>query len=132
MSQMESPHYEAQGSTYGRYEGTPHYQQAETSGQTPPYSDMYDDAFMDSFVQRFFQRMYQGQQGKLNFSVPGQRISAAQRLALAIVSVCILAPLGGVTIGLVAVSHLWIVGLVALLIFVAAIVLINIIFNLSH
>lgn len=134
MSHMDGPQQEAQGNTYRGYEGAPNYQQPggqEPSSQPPPYQDMYDDTFIDAFAQRFAQRMYQGPQGKLQMPMPwGKRLSPGQRLALAIVSVAMLVPLAGISLGTMAYTGFW--GLVALFICGMVILFVNVIFNLSH
>ena len=107
---------------YGRYEGTQqHTQQGQYdgpqgAGAVPPIHAMYDDEFVDAFAQRLSQRMAQGPRGKVSFTPQskGSGVTAKMRLALAIVSVALLVPLFGITVAIIAVSHLWVVGLVAL------------------
>ena len=121
---------------YGGYSGNSGYQQQQQYGTSPqgpavpPAGGMYDDAFIDAFSQRVSQRMAQGPQGKLSFSSQGStRATAGQKLALAIVSIAMLLPLSGAMIGLVAVSGLWIVGLIGLAILCATLFLINLAFD---
>lgn len=83
MPQMDA----SEQQVYGRYEGTPEYQQP--LHDEPPHfnpGNVYDDAYMDAFAQRLSQRMAQGPAGKISFEKK-MRASAGQRLALAIVSV---------------------------------------------
>ena len=125
---------------YGGYTGNPQYdgppqQQryvppAQGQPVPPPADAMYDDNFMDAFAQRLSQRMTQGPRGKLAPQGIGRdKASPAQKLALAIVSVVMLVPLSGICVALIAVSHLWIVGLIALGIIALTMVIINIVFN---
>lgn len=129
-------------STYGRYEGTQSYQQAQqaqqaydgpqgTGGPVPPTHAMYDDEFVDAFAQRLSQRMAQGPRGKVSFTPysKGGGVTAKMRLALAIVSIAMLVPLFGITVAIIAVSQLWVVGLVALGAACFTIIAINGIFN---
>jgi hypothetical protein len=131
MPQMDSG---GQQNAYGRYEGTQSYQQQPYDGpqRENPTPNMYDDAFVDAFAQRLSQRMAQGPQGKL-YTGPQptrrEKASPGQRLALAIVSVVMLVPLSGIAIGLIGVSHLWVVGLMALGAICLTIIIINGIFN---
>ncbi|GAC1394356.1 MAG: hypothetical protein NVSMB38_26600 [Ktedonobacteraceae bacterium] len=124
---------------YGGYTGNPQYdgppQQQQYSmppqGQSVP-PPIYDDTFMDSFAQRLSQRMAQGPQGKIYPQGSRKdRASAGQRLALAIVSVVMLVPLGGIAAGLVGASGVWFVGLAAFSIAALTILLINVVFNLN-
>ncbi len=127
---------------YGGYTGNPQQdglplQQQQQYGippqqgqSVPPSADnMYDDNFMDAFAQRLSQRMAQGPRGKLYPQGKSRdKASPAQKLALAIVSVVMLVPLSGICVALIAVSHLWFVGLAALGIICMAIFLINAVF----
>ncbi len=141
--QMESGNeaYQRQEPPYGRYEGTqgtqgvpPHLGDNWHAPEPPPAGNMYDDSFMDAFAQRLSQRMAQGPSGKVYTSPQSrarERVSAGQRLALAIVSVVMLVPLSGIVVGLVSVSNLWIVGLLALGAICLTLIIINAIFNYS-
>jgi hypothetical protein len=116
-----------------QYDGPPQQQQHATPPQNqhlpPPADSMYDDNFMDAFAQRLSQRMAQGPRGKLYpQGMSKDRVSAAQKLALAIVSVVMLVPLAGICVGLAVVSHLWFVGLAALGVICLTIFLINAVF----
>ena len=123
---------------YGGYTGSPQYDgppQAQQydippQGQSVP-PPMYDDAFMDSFAQRLSQRMAQGPQGKIYPQGNRKdRATAGQRLALAIVSVAMLVPIGGVITGIVgAAGGAWFVGIIAFGIAAMTIFLINAVFN---
>ncbi len=123
---------------YGAYTGSPQYdgppQQQQYS--TPPQGQsvpppIYDDAFIDAFAQRLSQRMAQGPQGKIYPQGNRKdRVSAGQRLALAIVSLCLLVPLGGIATGLAS-SAGWFIGLVVFGIAAATILLVNALFNLN-
>ena len=117
----------------GQYDGPPQQQQYVTPPQSqqvpPPADSMYDDNFMDAFAQRLSQRMAQGPRGKLYPQGKSKdKASPAQKLALAIVSVVMLVPLAGICVGLIAVSHLWFVGLAALGVICLTIFLINSVF----
>lgn len=143
--QMESGNeaYQRQEPPYGRYEGTqgtqgqgtpPHVEDNWHAPDPPPAGNMYDDSFMDAFAQRLSQRMAQGPSGKVyssqRFRVK-ERASAGQRLALAIVSVVMMVPLSGIVVGIIAASHLWLVGLLALGAICLTLIIINAIFNYS-
>lgn len=119
---------------YGAYSGNqPPYYDGPQQTQGVPLSlqhDMYDDAFVDSLSLRLSQRMAQGPQGKLHFpAMKGNRATAGQKLALAIVSLALLVPFTGLMIGLVAVSHFWWVGLAGLGIICLTLFLINAVFD---
>ena len=104
--------------SYGHYEGTPSY-----TTQRP--NDSYDDNFVEALAQRIAQRVPQASQGKITGG--GKSIaSPAMRLALAIVSVCMLVPLAGILMTSGVGGFL---GLVAFGIACAAIFLINAVFN---
>lgn len=123
---------------YGAYMGSSQYdgpQQQQQQYEVPPQGQsappIYDDAFMDSFAQRLSQRMAQGPQGKIY--PQGQRkdrASAGQRLALAIVSLCLLVPIGGIVIGLAS-SAGWFIGMAVFGVAAVTILLVNVVFNLN-
>ena len=126
MSQMESSG-QPQGQQYGNYAGYQGYQQygeAISDGPASP-GNMYDDAFIDSMAQRLSQRMAQGPAGKLKPESKG-RITPQQRLALAIVSVVMIAVF---TTGIITSTNAALGGLIAVGIMCAAIFLINTVFN---
>ncbi|GHO92256.1 hypothetical protein KSF_023040 [Reticulibacter mediterranei] len=85
---MQQMHPEEQRHYQG-YEGNQSYEQPHAGEPYGP-SAMYDDEFMDAFAQRLSQRMAQGPAGKIQ---PPNRhgASSGQRLALAIVSISLLA-----------------------------------------
>ncbi len=123
---------------YGAYSGSPQYDgppQQQSYG-TPPQGQsvpppMYDDAFMDDFAQRLSQRMAQGQQGKIYPQGRRKdRASAGQRLALAIVSLSLLVPIGGIVTGLAS-SAGWFVGMAVFGAAALVIIIVNAIFNVN-
>jgi hypothetical protein len=85
---MQQMHPEEQRHYQG-YEGNQSYEQPH-AGESYGPGAMYDDEFMDAFAQRLSQRMAQGPAGKIQ---PPARhgASSGQRLALAIVSISLLA-----------------------------------------
>ena len=120
---------------YGSYTGSPQYDGPPQQYSIPPQGQstpppMYDDAFMDSFAQRLSQRMTQGPQGKV-LPQSKVRVSAGQRLALAIVSVVMIIALLSVSTGLVGASGSGFVGLAAFGAGAGVILLINVVFNLN-
>jgi hypothetical protein len=110
--------------SYGRYEGGHQHDEHPPQQQ---YSATVDDNFVEAVAQRVVQRMPVGVQGKLTQA--SNRPSAAQRLALAIVSLSLLVPLGGITLGILQGSLF--LAAVVFGIACAAIVLVNGIFNYS-
>ena len=114
---------------YGRYEGNQGYRQeyGGGSGANPsPQGSMYDEDFMESFAQRLSQHMAQGPRGKLQ-PQPRSKASPGQRLALARVSVIMLVGMAGIALG---VAHDFLaVGLIALGMLCATVIVINAIFN---
>ncbi|GAC1647801.1 MAG: hypothetical protein NVS4B12_15770 [Ktedonobacteraceae bacterium] len=121
---------------YGGYTGSPQYDGPSQQQQysTPPQGQsvpppLYDDSFMDSFAQRLSQRIAQGPQGKIYPQGSRKdRASAGQRLALAIVSLCLLVPIGGIVTGLAS-SAGWFVGMAVFGVAALTILLVNIVFN---
>lgn len=113
-----------------QYDGPPQQQQYSTPPQGQPVPPpLYDDSFMDSFAQRLSQRMAQGPQGKIYpQGSRKERASAGQRLALAIVSLCLLVPIGGIVTGL-ANSAGWFVGMAVFGVAALTILLVNVVFN---
>ncbi len=124
---------------YGGYTGSPQYDgpPVQQPYNTPPQDQnvppVYDDAFMDAFAQRLSQRMAQGPQGKVYPQGTWKdRASAGQRLALAITSIVMLIPIGGVVAAIVsAAGGFWIAiaGLLTFGIAAAVVLLINVVFN---
>jgi hypothetical protein len=85
---MQQMHPEEQRHYQG-YEGNQSYEQPHTGEPYGPGA-MYDDEYMDAFAQRLSQRMAQGPAGKIQ-PPNSHRVSSGQRLALAIVSISLLA-----------------------------------------
>src|SRR5216684_2017304 len=85
MNSSEEPY------SYGQYEGSPSY-------TTQRQNDTYDDNFVEALAQRIAQRVPQSSQGKLAGDSKHGVVSPSQRLALAIVSLCLLIPLAGILI----------------------------------
>ena len=124
---------------YGAYSGNqgnqdnqpyqpPYYDGPQQPQGVPPslQHDMYDDAFVDSLSLRLSQRMAQGPNGKVSVqSQKPTRATAAQRLALAIVSLGIFFI---VTVSLVQ-SVSAIVALIAIGLTVLVCIAINVVFN---
>ena len=129
---QEQQNYGAYTGSSSQYDGPPqsqHYDEPPQGQSAPP---IYDDAFMDAFAQRLSQRMAQGPQGKIY--PQGQRkerASSGQRLALAIVSLCLLVPIGGVVIGLASAAN-WFVGGAVFGIAALTIILVNVVFNVNN
>jgi F0F1-type ATP synthase assembly protein I len=115
---MPQMHSSEEQYSYGQYEGNPSY-------TTQRQNDNYDDNFVEALAQRIAQRVPQGTQGKITDSRRNV-VSAGQRLALAIVSVCMLVPLAGI---LMTSGVGGLLGLAAFGIACAAIFLINAVFN---
>jgi hypothetical protein len=131
MPQMESgePVREQPGSAYRGYEGQQDSSQPPygTSYQAPPASRTYDDNFVEAVAQRIVHILNQRSGEKIyTQSNKGEKPSAAQRLALAIVSIVLLVPIGGVLFG-----TLGSVGLIGFAIACGAILLINVVFNIT-
>lgn len=117
MPQMHSD----EQANYGHYEGNTAYEQ-------PQQASPYDDNQVEAIAQRLSQHMtQQGPQGKLH-AQPPTSMSAGQRLALAIVSVVMLVPLGGIFMGAVK----GIEGLIGFGIACLAVFLINSVFYGTH
>ena len=122
MSQMQQN--EEYG--YGRYEGARQYDDHPPQQQ---YGGTVDDNFVEAVAQRIVQRMPVGIQGKLATS-SNSRPSTGQRLALAIVSLSLLVPIGAIVLSIMSSNS----GFLSAVIFgvtCAAIVLVNGIFNYS-
>jgi hypothetical protein len=118
---------------YRGYEGSQEYERRQQYSP-PSYGEAarggaYDDDFIDGLAQRLSQRMTQRSQGKVQ---PDSRrggkggISAGQRLALAIVSVCVLIPITAIalSVGGGGLASLLALGAVCLTLF-----LVNAVFN---
>ncbi len=131
MPQMESsePIREQPGAAYRGYEGKQSSSQPPygTSYQPPPSGGAYDENFVEAVAQRMAHILNQKSGEKIyTQSSKNGRPSAGQRLALAIVSIVLLVPIGGVLFG-----TLGPVGLVGFAIACGAILLINVVFNLT-
>jgi hypothetical protein len=120
---MQQMHSDEQRNYQG-YEGSQAYERQQ-AGESYGPGAMYDDEFMDSFAQRLSQRMAQGPGGKIRPKSRGA--SAGQRLALAIVSISLLAFLALVLFTSSAVSS--VVALIVLGLLTVAFILINGVFN---
>jgi hypothetical protein len=121
---MQQMHPEEQRHYQG-YEGNQSYEQPHAGEPYGP-SAMYDDEFIDAFAQRLSQRMAQGPVGKIQ---PPARhgASSGQRLALAIVSISLLAFITLILFTSTSISSL--VALVVLGSLTVAFVIINAVFN---
>lgn len=119
MSQMQQN--EEYG--YGRYEGARQYDDHPPQQQ---YGRAVDDNFVEAVAQRIVQRMPIGAQGKLVTS--SNKPGAGQRLALAIVSLALLVPIGAIIFGSMRGDFL---AAVVFGVACAAVVLVNGIFNYS-
>jgi hypothetical protein len=122
---MQQMHPDEQRNYQG-YEGAQAYER-QRSGETYNTSSMYDDEFVDGLAQRLSQRMAQGPAGKIQPTASRHGASAGQRLALAIVSVSLLAFVALVLVGNSAVSSL--VALIVLGLLSVMFIIINGIFN---
>ena len=120
---MQQMHSDEQRNYQG-YEGG-HAYERQQAGESYGPGAMYDDEFMDSFAQRLSQRMAQGPAGKIRPTSRGA--SAGQRLALAIVSVSLLAFVTLVLLTSSSVSS--VVALMVLGLLTVAFILINGVFN---
>ncbi len=127
MPQMESDGVQRERPGYGRYEGQ---QQGYPPAQDPysPSQHTYDDDFVDTLAQRIAQRMTQGARDKVQ-PTAGSTATPGMRLALAIVSVVMLIPITAIVMGIAFSFGTWFVSLPILFVIVAAITVINIVFN---
>ncbi len=132
MPQMESgdPIREQSGSAYRGYEGQqssyePTYR---TYPPPPPPGSTFNDNLAEAIAQRVAQILNnQNSNEKVNTQAGKRdRPSAGQRLALAIVSLALLIPIGGVLIG-----PLGAVGLLGFFAVCLVIIAINVVFNLG-
>ena len=124
---MESgePIREQPGFAYRGYEGQQNASEPPygTSYQAPPASKMYDDNFTEAVAQRIVQILNQ-KSGEKIYTQSGGRSLAGQCLALAIVSIVMLVPLGAILFGI-----LGSIGIIAFAIACLAIILVNVAFN---
>lgn len=122
MPQMEAnqPIHQQPSAAYGAYEGnsTSSQQQYEVPYQQAPQGGTLDDNFVEAVAQRITQRMSQSTTGKVREK--GDRLSADQRTAIAIVSIVLsivaLIPLG-IVLGQQGFAGLIALGMVCLTIF---------------
>jgi hypothetical protein len=102
MPQMESnqPIHEQPSTTYGVYEGNrgSSQQQYEAPHQQTPQGGTLDDNFVEAVAQRIAQYTNQATTGKVH--AKGERLSADQRTAIAIVSI-VLSILAIIPLGIV-------------------------------
>ena len=87
--------------------------------------DNYVAGYRDPFVNTFGAQKVSGQP-------LGRGASAGQRLALAIVSICVLIPLSGIILGVFANSGLILAGLIGLGVVCFTIIVVNIVFSYRH
>ena|SRR3989442_14201 len=87
--------------------------------------ESYDAGYRDPFVNTFGTQKVSGQP-------LGRGASAGQRLALAIVSICVLIPLSGIILGVFASSGLILAGLIGLGVVCFTIIAVNIVFSYRH
>ena len=98
----------------------------ETNRQQQASSfESYDAGYRDPFVNTFGTQKVSGQP-------LGRGASAGQRLALAIVSICVLIPLSGIILGVFASSGLILAGLIGLGVVCFTIIAVNIVFSYRH
>ncbi len=98
----------------------------EANRQQPASSfDNYEAGYRDPFVNTFGTQKVSGQP-------LGRGASAGQRLALAIVSICVLIPLSGIILGVFASSGLILAGLIGLGVVCFTIIAVNIVFSYRH
>ena len=87
--------------------------------------DNYEAGYRDPFVNTFGAQKVSGQP-------LGRGASAGQRLALAIVSICVLVPLSGIILGVFAGAGLILAGLIGLGVVCFTIIAVNIVFSYRH
>lgn len=131
MPQMESgdPIPEQPGSDYRGYEGPQSsYEPTYRTYPPPPPGSTFDDNLAEAIAQRVAQILTnQNSNEKVHTqSSKRDRPSAGQRLALAIVSLALLIPIGGVTLG-----TLGVLGLFAFSAACLVILLVNVVFNIA-
>ena len=85
----------------------------------------YEAGYRDPFVNTFGAQKVSGQP-------VGRGASAGQRLALAIVSICVLIPLSGIILGIFASADLILAGLIGLGVVCFTIIAVNIVFSYRH
>ena len=108
-------------SDYGRYEGEGGYARQQEYNSVPERpAGVYDDEFVDNLAQRIGARMGQVQQSKVYPDTRATTVTAGMRLALAIVSLCLLVPLAAIIFGILAGSLNVFGGILGVVAFVAA------------
>jgi hypothetical protein len=116
---------EQQNPAYGKYEGASSYdqqQQYRPPYETPPTQNTpYDDHFADPLAPRI--DLGQGSMGKV-YTKSQPAPSAGMRLALSIVSLCLLIPLAGLIFGMLGGG-----GAIPFIIACIAVIMVNAIFN---
>jgi hypothetical protein len=114
-------------STYNRV--PPTYEHPQTPPSQMSGAGTYDDDFIEAVAQRLGQRLASGgiSDGKLRQPSSSRvKASPGMRLALAIVSICMLAMFAGILLGGVGGA----LGLVGFMVVCGTVIVINIIFNL--
>lgn len=116
---------EQQSPDYGKYEGSSSYsqqQQYRPPYETPPaQGSPYDDHYADPLAPHL--NTAQGPMGKV-YTRSQPAPSAAMRMALAIVSLCLLIPLAGIMFGILGGG-----GVVPFIVACVACIMINALFN---
>jgi hypothetical protein len=129
---MESgdPRREESGSTYGGYEGQQSFYEPtyRTYPPPPPSGSTFDDNLAEAIAQRVAQILSnQNSNEKVHTQTSKRdRPSAGQRLALAIVSLALLIPIGGTLVG-----PLGAVGLFGFSVACLVVLLVNVVFNIA-
>jgi len=109
-------------------------QRMEYNEGAPQQQADYDDGYQGGYHDPFAPSTAPGQKLGMTFQAASRSPSAGQRLALAIVSVCIFVPLAAITLGIsTAFGGFGLIGgLIILTILAAAILGINLAFNLAR
>jgi hypothetical protein len=100
------------------------FEESNRQQQAPPF-DSYEAGYRDPFVNTFGTQKVSGQP-------LGRGASAGQRLALAIVSICVLIPLSAIVLGIFAGAGLILAGLIGLGVVCFTIIAVNFVFNYKH
>jgi len=104
------------------------YDESDSQQQVPPY-DNYQSGYRDPFAGP--SGMYSGQKIPAGFSI-SHGASAGQRLALAIVSLCLLVPLISVIVPVSVGNGVFLGGLIALGVICFTIIAVNFVFNMRN
>ncbi len=132
MPQMESgdPIREQSSSTYGGYQGQQNFYEPtyRTYPPPPPPGNTFDDNLTEAIAQRVAQILSSQSSNEKIYTQTSKRDrpSAGQRLALAIVSLALLVPIGSV-----AFEKLGVPGLFAFCAACLVILLVNVVFNIT-